>query len=150
MSAIKLIDIFAGPGGLGEGFASLADSKRKRHFKLSLSIEMDSHAHQTLELRSFFRQFPLGKVPEDYYDYLRHHITREDLFDAHKSQFKEASLEAWHKELGDGDDKEIDKRIKRVINKDDKWVLIGGPPCQAYSVVGRSRTGGIRSSDKRL
>ncbi|MDZ7694753.1 MAG: DNA cytosine methyltransferase [Balneolaceae bacterium] len=32
----------------------------------------------------------------------------------------------------------------------ENWVLVGGPPCQAYSVVGRSRRGGISSDDPRV
>jgi DNA (cytosine-5)-methyltransferase 1 len=49
---IPIIDLFAGPGGLGEGFSSLVNN-----FDIKLSIEKDENAHQTLELRSFIRQF---------------------------------------------------------------------------------------------
>ena len=35
--------------------------------------------------------------------------------------------------------KEVDRRISEVLNGIKDWLLIGGPPCQAYSVVGRSR-----------
>ena len=48
----KLIDLFAGPGGLGEGFSSLNSGAT---FKISLSAEMESSAHSTLTLRSYFR-----------------------------------------------------------------------------------------------
>jgi len=69
--AIPIIDIFAGPGGLGEGFCALQDDKGERVFKIVLSIEKDKQAHETLRLRSFFRLFKTGKVPEDYYDFLK-------------------------------------------------------------------------------
>jgi DNA (cytosine-5)-methyltransferase 1 len=67
---IPVIDLFAGPGGFAEGFSSFPSGAEK-HFRICLSIEKDPYAHRTLELRSFFRQFPRGQVPEDYYQYLR-------------------------------------------------------------------------------
>ena len=57
--AIPVIDIFAGPGGLGEGFSSVI-KWNKRVFDVRLSIEMDANAHKTLELRSFFRKSRLS------------------------------------------------------------------------------------------
>ncbi|MEJ7683741.1 MAG: hypothetical protein WKG06_38945 [Segetibacter sp.] len=50
---IPIIDLFAGPGGLGEGFTSVVDGNNERFFKIALSIEKDLFAHQTLTLRSF-------------------------------------------------------------------------------------------------
>ena len=50
---IPIIDLFAGPGGLGEGFSSVLDEKGNRTFQIKLSIEKDPYAHQTLRLRSF-------------------------------------------------------------------------------------------------
>ena len=70
-ACIPVIDLFAGPGGLGEGFDSLRPAGRRPGFEVVLSIECDPWAHRTLELRSFFRQFPRGKAPEAYYDYQR-------------------------------------------------------------------------------
>ena len=70
MTEIPVIDLFAGPGGLGEGFSSFVDSG-VQPFRIKLSIEKDSTAHQTLQLRSFFRKFPQNQVPDAYYDYLR-------------------------------------------------------------------------------
>jgi len=66
---IPVIDLFAGPGGLSEGFASYCFGT-DRPFRIRLSIEKDIWAHQTLELRAFFRQFG-SRVPEDYYGLLR-------------------------------------------------------------------------------
>lgn len=53
----KVVDIFAGPGGLSEGFSSVIDSFGKRAFDVVLSIEMDQYAVETLRLRTYFRQF---------------------------------------------------------------------------------------------
>lgn len=140
---IPVIDLFAGPGGLGEGFSSLRNGKGKPVFKICLSIEKEVNAHRTLELRSFFRQFPDGEVPEDYYRYVRGDgITREELFENHEEEAEAAKKEAWKCELSEENVRRIDKRIADALNGSDKWVLIGGPPCQAYSLVGRARMRG--------
>lgn len=67
---MKVIDIFAGPGGLGEGFSAYEENG-KRPFNLSLSIEKDAAAHSTLLMRSFYRQFQEDNIPEDYWDYCK-------------------------------------------------------------------------------
>ena len=137
---IPVVDLFAGPGGLGEGFSALR-REGESVFKIKLSIEKDPHAHQTLELRAFYRQFPDRKAPEEYYSYLAGRLTRKALFERFPEEARKASNEAWHVELGGKDFSEtrIDARICEAIGKRVNWVLIGGPPCQAYSIVGRSR-----------
>lgn len=146
--AIPIIDLFAGPGGLGEGFSALLNDAEKRTFKIKLSIEMDEHAHKTLELRAFLREFPPGGAPDAYYDYLARKITRENLLEQYPVEAARASSEAWHARLGSKDtpDEEIDRRIRAALGEIKSWVLIGGPPCQAYSLVGRSR----RTNDKKF
>lgn len=140
---IPIIDIFAGPGGLGEGFSSVIAKDNSRVFKIALSIEKDSLAHQTLTLRSFFRQFPPGKAPTAYYDFVKGKITFEELEKKCPNEMKHAKEEAWKATLGESDEAvsndEVDKRISKALGKTRDWLLIGGPPCQAYSVVGRSR-----------
>lgn len=147
---VPVVDIFAGPGGLGEGFSTYR-SGAMRPFKIGLSIEMDSDAHQTLELRSFFRHFQPQAVPEAYYQFLRGELSREELFHAYPSEADAAKHEAWLATLGDPSvDRTLNQRIRDAISGAADWVLCGGPPCQAYSIVGRSRTGGIREEDHRL
>lgn len=143
---IGIIDIFAGPGGLGEGFASFSDQSNKLKYKMCLSIEKDEVAHKTLELRSFYRQFDKKSIPNEYYMHLRGEISREDLFEKFSKEAKKAQKEAWQAELGHPDypSDEVDKRIIDALKGLDTWVLTGGPPCQAYSLVGRSRNKGIK------
>lgn len=151
---IPVIDLFAGPGGLAEGFSSFHDAGRNI-FKIGLSIEKDPCAHKTLELRSFFRQFPRDQVPEKYYSYLRKEITREELFDSYRMAAEVAKSEAWCAELGKEElsEDEVDERIEKALGGSGKWVLMGGPPCQAYSIAGRSRNraieGYVAEEDKR-
>ena len=145
---IPVIDLFAGPGGLGEGFASFRRSRNGRNFRIHLSIEMEKFAHRTLELRSFFRQFPRSRVPAAYYNYLRNIDTPEDvrrtkLFDQFPEKAEHATREAWQAELGVEDPGHVRDRIGNALGKARHWVLLGGPPCQAYSLVGRSRNRGV-------
>ena len=154
--AIPVIDIFAGPGGLGEGFSSVKGKRGKRFFDIKLSIEMNKDAHETLELRSFFRQFPINKVPQDYYELLKITDLKEwkecksNLFSKYKKQGDIAKHEAWNTTLGKVSNCELDQRISEHVAKGEKWVLTGGPPCQAYSNIGRARVGGINKKDKRV
>jgi DNA (cytosine-5)-methyltransferase 1 len=150
MTQIPVIDIFAGPGGLGEGFSSFRNSENQHSFKIGLSVEKDKTAHQTLLLRSFFRQFLKGEIPVQYYDFLKGEITLRELFSDFPDEYTDASNEAWCAELGKEKSGEIDRRIRESLNESEKWVLIGGPPCQAYSIVGRSRKGGMRADDPRV
>ncbi len=138
---IPVIDLFAGPGGLGEGFSSLADGLGNGRFEVKVSIEKDEVAHKTLSLRALFRSFPGGKVPDCYYDYVRGKITREQLFanPAVAEQGKQALTEARCAELGKTPHQTIDGWIRKAVGGANEWILIGGPPCQAYSLAGRSR-----------
>jgi len=63
---VPIIDLFAGLGGLGEGFSVFQTPDGQQPFKIALSIGKDRDAHQMLTLRSFFRQFELRGPPEEY------------------------------------------------------------------------------------
>ncbi len=136
-----MIDLFAGPGGLGEGFSRHPLGQKEKTFRIAVSIEKDPYAHATLTLRAFFRQFSEGKVPDEYYQYLRCRITRDELFEAYPEAADAARHEAQLRTLGN--DPEITEIIGEKIKNHKDWILIGGPPCQAYSLVGRSRMLGL-------
>jgi DNA (cytosine-5)-methyltransferase 1 len=140
-AAVPVIDLFAGPGGLGEGFSAFqADGAQP--FKIHLSIEKDAHAHETLRLRSFYRQFCSDTVPNAYYDVLRGRSSIQTLFTAHPLQAQAARRESWKATLGLVPRGIVNGRIRTALAGADRWVLIGGPPCQAYSVAGRARNNG--------
>lgn len=140
---IKVVDIFAGPGGLGEGFSSATSSRGSHAFDVVLSIEMERFAWETLRLRTFFRQFSKG-APDNYYRHLRGEITRDELYRAHKAEAEIATAQCWNTRLGpEGEpSSHVRQRIDAAVGNDKNWVLIGGPPCQAYSLAGRSRNMG--------
>ena len=143
---VKVIDLFAGPGGLGEGFSAFKSERNSRPFHLEMSVEKEASAHQTLELRALFRQF--RTPPKPYYDYLKGDISREQLFSRYPAKSRKAREETLFgpRELGpNGDDDVIFSRLEELKSSHDEgWLVIGGPPCQAYSLVGRARNRGTR------
>ena len=134
-----VVDLFAGPGGLGEGFAELCNGSGKSSFKVVAAIERDESARQTLMLRHFFRSFEKELVPDEYYSYLAGDIMKEELRKKYKRHWARAESTALKISLGEGSHHEVKKLIRQRLRKSRKWALIGGPPCQAYSLVGRSR-----------
>ena len=143
--------MFAGPGGLGEGFASLTDNAGNRYFSNVLSIENDEFAHRTLLLRHFFRSFEKDEVPEEYYEHISGKTSFHTLSNRFREHFEEAGKHALKITLRKKNHGKIRQIIKSKLGGHSKWVLVGGPPCQAYSLAGRSRMKGIQDfeSDER-
>lgn len=138
----KVLDVFAGPGGLAEGFASVRRDGRPA-FEIALSVEKDPAAFQTLRLRSFTRQFE--RIPDDYYRFMAGGISLDRLISAWPEEWRAASGETLRLELASpGADAIIDPLIDTLrAEANDRAILVGGPPCQAYSLAGRARNKGI-------
>lgn len=148
---IGVIDIFAGPGGLGEGFSGFETKAGSERFpfELAVSAEMETSAHATLRLRAFYRLLlrQHGEVPHEYWEFLK--LASDGAAAAPRDHFangpwgslwNEAEAEALNLTLGtDADNNTLYARIEAVRRKYDEMILIGGPPCQAYSLVGRAR-----------
>jgi DNA (cytosine-5)-methyltransferase 1 len=127
----SFIDLFAGAGGLSEGFLSTG-------FKPIAHVEMNTEACFTLQTRvCYYYLLRSGKL-EIYRQYLRGEIDRSSLYSCvpkseldtviNKKMSKESMPELFSK---------IDclmeaHQIKSVD------IIVGGPPCQAYSLVGRA------------
>lgn len=140
---INIVDLFAGPGGLGEGFSAFS---RGEAFRILISAEMESSAHSTLRLRSFFRLVRNdARAVAGYYAFCNGEA--EFPYNAQsQSAWDESGLEARRLTLGNpADNGVLDAVLDDKLRDQDPWVLIGGPPCQAYSLVGRSRNIGTPS-----
>ena len=139
-----IIDLFAGSGGLGEGFSSFRDDHGGHPFSIEVSVERDKAAHSTLRMRSFLRKFGYDKFPPEYYEFLNECDPEPDWPNLYPAEWKAAEEEAWLWELGKKKTSQaLSSRIKDIREKyHDRTILIGGPPCQAYSLVGRSRNAG--------
>ena len=137
-----LIDLFAGPGGLGEGFAA-AGREGEGAFDIRLSVERQPIEVNTLRLRAFLRLFENG-FPKAYHDALNSGTPFPDWSTLHPVKWKAAEAEARQLELGDAGSfdliSDVLDRTREEYHGD--TILIGGPPCQAYSLAGRSRNRG--------
>jgi DNA (cytosine-5)-methyltransferase 1 len=136
---VPVVDIFAGCGGLSEGFAQLGGAEPL--FDVSLALDSDPTATETHLLRSFFHQFNGSGAPDPYYEFLRGEISFSELTAMYPDEAGAAQSRVLEWKLGDEahSDSELSEKISSAVDDRDDWVLIGGPPCQAYSIAGRAR-----------
>ena len=142
---IPVVDLFAGPGGLNEGFTSVADGGL---FRTAASFEMDPVACRTLRLRSALRTVRAseGSFPSVYFDFMEGQVDFDSLVEhgSMSAAWKDAGDEVYNVELGPDSHEVTESAIERRLQTFDRrrdFVLLGGPPCQAYSLAGRSRRG---------
>lgn len=132
-NGLNYIDLFAGAGGLSEGFIQSG-------YRPVAHVEMNEHAAKTIETRiAYYYLKDNGKI-KSYYDYEKGKITREQLLEKIP---KEELKTVINKEMSEATIKGIfntidDIKREKEIDKID--VIIGGPPCQAYSLVGRAQS----------
>ncbi len=146
---LNVIDLFAGPGGLGEGFFSFkADGENFFPYKAICSVEKDVYAHATLRLRAFHRKLIQSgrNLPDNYYKYAQG-LSPNPYDENSFALWKEACAETMLLTLGENEGKDLDlfndiKNQLSFTSKESRTILIGGPPCQAYSLVGRARNKG--------
>lgn len=136
---IKYIDLFAGAGGLSEGFT-------REGFQAVAHVEMDKDACDTLKTRLAYHYLIQNNKLSIYKAYLKNEITREVLWGNIPEPIMESVI---NEEI-------TEKTISDIFNTIDKQsdghkvdLIIGGPPCQAYSLVGRSRDPNRMKGDKR-
>lgn len=137
--SLNYIDLFAGAGGLSEGFI-------REGFNPVAHIEMNKEATDTLRTRLSFHYLNNNNKIHQYYSYLKNEITRDKLWN---SIPEEIMVSVINTEITK---KTIDKNffsIDEHLGSKKVDVIIGGPPCQAYSLVGRSRDPNGMTGDKR-
>ncbi len=119
------IDLFAGAGGLSEGFT-------KEGFHSISHVEMDAYACETLRTRLAYHYLKDTLEIEKYNDYLKNQISKAELYSLVPDELLTSVI---CKEINDST---IDS-ITKQINTSKVDLIVGGPPCQAYSIVGRAR-----------
>jgi DNA (cytosine-5)-methyltransferase 1 len=130
MDNLNFIDLFSGAGGLSEGFI-------KAGFKPIAHVEIDKKACDTLETRLIYHKLNSENKTEKYYDYISEKITREEFLKEFGSS--ELSNSVINIPIGGDNNKVIFEKIDKLANGKQIDLIVGGPPCQAYSLVGRSR-----------
>ena len=126
---LKYIDLFAGAGGLSEGFI-------RAGFEPIAHVEMNKDACETLKTRTAFHFLKDNNRVEEYYDYLKGKISREELWNKIPSHLINSVINT---EISPETLPTIFKKIDTELGKQKVDLVIGGPPCQAYSVAGRAR-----------
>lgn len=139
MPDLNYIDLFAGAGGLSEGFI-------REGFKPISHVEMNKEACDTLKTRLAFHHLEKEKNLKLYYSYLRKEIKRDQLWSYIPESLMESVINEEITTLTIGS---VFKQIDGQLDGKKVDVIIGGPPCQAYSLVGRSRDPNRMQQDKR-
>lgn len=139
MRKLNYIDLFAGAGGLSEGFI-------RNGFNPVAHVEMDSAACLTLKTRIAYHYLKEKGKLHHYTSYLKGEIDREELY-SHVHGCKLNSV--FNTEISDHSLPYIFKNIDEILKGKKVHVIIGGPPCQAYSLAGRGRDPNGMKGDKR-
>ena len=137
--ALTAVDLFAGAGGLSEGFI-------RAGFDPIAHVEMDEAACYTLKTRMAYHWLKGRKKLSTYNKYLRREISRTDLYEKVPAEVLDSVI---HSEIGPETVENVFSRIDSLLGGRKLDLLIGGPPCQAYSLVGRSRDKNGMRGDKR-
>ena len=139
MKPLTYIDLFAGAGGLSEGFVN-------ENFKPVAHVEMDEAACYTLKTRIAYHHLKSIGRKDIYRDYLTGSISREKLYTYIPDELRESVVNL---PIGAEHNPKIHKNIDKLLNNKQVDLIIGGPPCQAYSLVGRARSEDNMKGDSR-
>ncbi len=133
------LDLFAGAGGLSEGFL-------RAGFDPVAHIEMDMAACYTLKTRMAYKWLREQGHPEIYNRYLAQEITRDEFY----AQIPDDVLNSvLNYEISQDNLEDVFADVDRCLNGEHLNLIVGGPPCQAYSVVGRARSATGMVGDRR-
>ncbi|HCY77501.1 MAG TPA: DNA (cytosine-5-)-methyltransferase [Ignavibacteriales bacterium] len=136
---MNYIDLFAGAGGLSEGFIQAG-------YKPIAHVEIDKAACFTLKTRMAFHYLKSNNQSDIYLEYLKSNIKRSELY----SYIPEYLLNSViNLPIGPEHNEKIFRLIDEQLNGEEIDLIIGGPPCQAYSLVGRARSIDGMESDPR-
>jgi DNA (cytosine-5)-methyltransferase 1 len=136
---VNFIDLFAGAGGLSEGFINAG-------FKPVAHVEMDTAACFTLKTRAVYHELKGTPGAYIYESYLKGEITRSELYSSVEPNILRSVINS---KIGGTNNKKIFEVIDDLRKGEDIDLIVGGPPCQAYSLMGRAALGERAESDKR-
>lgn len=126
----KVLDLFAGAGGLSEGFIR-AGCEMVGH------IEMEKNSCSTLLTRMIYHALRKKGKLEDYKRYITGKVTRDELIEKYGLQKERDSVIC--AAIGKDNYRDLIKQIRTRLNGKSLDIIVGGPPCQAYSYIGRAR-----------
>lgn len=137
---MNIIDLFSGCGGLTEGF-------RNSIFNIISHVEMDKHACLSLKTREAFYYLKENNQLQVYNDYLKGLITRKELYDRIPNSVLSKVINT---EISEETIDYVFNSIDEIRGTKNITGIIGGPPCQAYSTIGRARNKSKKEQDERI
>lgn len=135
----KYLDLFAGAGGLSEGFI-------RAGYVPVAHVEMDVAACYTLRTRAAYHWLKKENKLDIYHRYLNGLITRDEFYKEIPQQILATVL---NYEISSDTLHQIFEDVDKLLDGEKLDLIIGGPPCQAYSLAGRSRSETKMVGDKR-
>ncbi len=135
----KYLDLFAGAGGLSEGFI-------RAGYEPVAHVEMDAAACYTLKTRAAYHWLKKQQNLVPYTRYLKGEISRTDFYDLIPEEILGTVL---NYEISQETLPSIFKDIDALLGNEKLDLIVGGPPCQAYSIAGRARSENKMVGDKR-
>ncbi len=145
-----VLDLFAGPGGLSEGFAQAG-------FEVAAQVEKDLTACETLRLRIIYRELKKQGKLSAYWRLIRNETSEDELFKKYPDIADRCAAQVVNREFGSKDPSADGATAIYSLMQDGighlksrkARVLLGGPPCQAFSLAGRSRDPNRMREDER-
>ncbi|MBP1910328.1 DNA cytosine methyltransferase [Methanolobus bombayensis] len=135
----RFLDLFAGAGGLSEGFI-------KSGFVPVAHVEVDTAACYSLKTRMAYHWLNNNGKMDVYYDYLKGNISRSELYALVPESLLDSVI---NEEISDDTLPSIFDQVDSILDGEPLDLIVGGPPCQAYSIVGRSRAENKMQGDSR-
>lgn len=135
----KYLDLFAGAGGLSEGFV-------RAGYEPVAHVEMDMAACYSLKTRAAYHWLKGQNKVEIYDRYLNQEISREEFYQYIPKEVLDSVL---NYEISEDNLQEIFGHIDDFLKGEKLDLIVGGPPCQAYSIAGRARSSNHMVGDKR-
>ncbi len=126
---MNVIDLFAGAGGLSEGFIQSG-------YTMIGHVEMDKHAANTLRTRMIYHELRKRNLLDVYRSYIMGDITLDEIIKGYKMQNVADSVIC---EKIDDNYEDTIAKLKQIVGDRRIDLVVGGPPCQAYSYIGRAR-----------
>lgn len=153
------IDLFAGAGGLSEGFIQAG-------FNILATVEKDAWACETQKTRHIFHHLKNIDQLDDYWEYCRNTTSLNQILPNRRKIYQkypglENTIEhtIWQAEFGSPQKNQNASTSQKVIQHLEESVefhkqtgidfILGGPPCQVYSLVGRGRMKELAKDDER-